>query len=148
MNYLLKPYIDNDYDYIYNLKKSAYKTYVELNYGKWEETEQQQYFKEYISKAQNNINIVVVDNQQVGFVEVFMQDGVCHIGNICISQEYQNQGIGSQVLKDIINQNQSLDICIRVFKQNSAINLYKRLGFILDSQTDTHYNMIKTKTDM
>ena len=43
-NVELVPYTDDDYDFVYEVKKNAYKKYVEECWGSWNEEEQQKYF--------------------------------------------------------------------------------------------------------
>ena len=66
------------------------------------------------------------------------------IGNICVKPEYQNKGIGTAVLKEIIFENKDKNIRLQVFKTNEkAINLYKKMGFEKEEETKTHCIMIK-----
>ena len=74
-----------------------------------------------------------------------LDDDSYEIGNICIIPEYQGRGIGTQVLKDIIRLHDNEDLHIQVFKQNPAYKLYKRLGFVLNDETEFHYRLIKSK---
>ena len=46
--YELRTIAENDYEFIYQVKKDAYKKYVEMYYGKWEEEQQIGYFEKFI----------------------------------------------------------------------------------------------------
>ena len=61
--------------------------------------------------------------------------------NICLLPEFQGNGIGSKILKSIIDFYKDKDIILRCFKQNPVINLYKRLGFEISGETEYHYLM-------
>lgn len=74
-----------------------------------------------------------------------LEDGSYEIGNICIIPEYQGRGIGTQVLKDIIELHKNQDLHIQYFKQNPVGKLYEKLGFVPDGETEFHYQMIKPK---
>ena len=46
--YGLRSITENDYDFIYQVKKDAYKKYVEINFGSWDEELQKEYFNSFI----------------------------------------------------------------------------------------------------
>ena len=73
-----------------------------------------------------------------------IEDNTFEIGNICIKQEYQNKGIGTAILKEIIFENKGKNIKLQVFKINKrAIKLYEKMGFERTYENNTHYIMIK-----
>ena len=62
------------------------------------------------------------------------------INEIYLEEEYRNKGIGSDIIKNIINVHDI--VYLWVYKLNSkAISLYKKLGFIIIEETDTRYYM-------
>ena len=68
------------------------------------------------------------------------------IGNICVKPKYQNKGIGTAVLKEIIFENKEKNIKLQAFKINEkAIKLYERIGFKKVEETKTHYVMVLGK---
>ena len=68
------------------------------------------------------------------------------IENICIKPEYQNKGIGTAILKEIIFENKGKNIKLQAFKINErAIKLYERIGFKKIYESKTHYIMVKSK---
>ena len=151
--YNMRPYIDNQYhnykEFIYETKKEAYKKYVEECWGSWNEEEQRRYYKNFINSVYNDAWIIQLNGKDIGFYNgLTREDGSYEIGNICIIAEYRGQGIGTKVLKDIINKHKEKDIHIQYFKQNPVGNLYKRLGFIPAGETEFHYQMIKPKQTM
>ncbi len=148
--YNMRPYIDNDYhnfkEFIYQTKKDAYKEYVEKIWGPWNEEKQRQLFENFISSVDKDTWIIELNGKKIGFYNGFTEnDGTYHIGNICIIKEYQEKGIGTQVLKDILELHKDKEIHIQYFKGNSVVSLYERLGFIPNGETETHYQMIKPK---
>ena len=74
-----------------------------------------------------------------------LENGDYEVGNIWIIPEYQGKGIGTEILKDILEINKDKNIHIQYFKQNTVGNLYARLGFIPNGETNYHYQMIKRK---
>ena len=75
-----------------------------------------------------------------------IENNTFEIGNICIKPEYQNKGIGTAVLKEILFEHKEKNIKLQAFKVNErAIKLYERIGFKKVEETKTHYVMIKNK---
>ena len=121
MNYILEPFNHSFYNFVYELKKLCYKDYVVENFGSWNDDEQYKFFDNYIDKCSKNIQIIIVNNEPVGFFEGSILDfSTYEIGNICILPEFQGKGIGSSILKNIINENKDKNISLRVFIQNPA----------------------------
>jgi ribosomal protein S18 acetylase RimI-like enzyme len=67
------------------------------------------------------------------------------INGIFILPKYQNRGIGSLIISDLVEEawRRGEVIGLQVFKTNPAQALYKRLGFEFTGETDTHYLMQK-----
>ena len=143
--YGLRAVTENDYDFIYQVKKNAYKKYVEMNYGDWNEEQQKEYFKRFIEACKKGAYIIIFDGQDVGFYNGCIADGKYEIGNICIIPEYQNRGIGTSILKDVLLDHLDKEITIQYFKQNPVGRLYERLGFKLVGETSSHYQMAKDR---
>ncbi|MNZ58880.1 putative acetyltransferase [compost metagenome] len=43
----------------------------------------------------------VIDNRLVGSVRAYMEEGICKIGKLIVHPDYQNRGIGSQLMNEI-----------------------------------------------
>lgn len=145
--YSLRKITEKDYDFIYEVKKNAYKKYVEANWGIWDEEAQIEYFKGFINTYKESTYIIKSEGQDIGFYNgEVLEDRKFEIGNICIIPEFQGKGIGSTILIDILNQNKDKDVVLQYFKQNPVGKLYRRLGFIPNGETKFHYQMIKLKS--
>ena len=88
----LVPYTDEDYEFVYKVKKNAYKKYVEECWGEWNEETQRQLFKRFIEKVKNNTFIIVCKDKKIGFYNgEFIDNGhyeknyqmVCYHYNLC-----------------------------------------------------------------
>lgn len=144
INYTLRNITEEDYDFIYDVKKDAYKKYVEQILGAWDETLQKDYFQKFINTYKDKIYIIVYEGKNIGFYnDDILENGNYEIVNICILPKYRGKGIGTAILKDMLLKYSNRDIEIQYFKQNPVGNLYKKLGFIQILETDTHYKMIK-----
>ena len=57
-----------------------------------------------------------------------------------LSEEYRNKGIGTDIIKKVISNNDT--IYLWVYKENlKAISLYKKIGFFVIDETESRYYM-------
>ena len=139
IKYNLRPYTQDDLEFVYQAKKGAYKCYVEKFWGTWDEEKQRAFFADFIKKVQNTLSIVEYEDTPIGLYHGdIMDENTYEIGNIIVIPSYQGHCIGTDILQNIINDNPKLKMRLQVFKENPAINLYKRLGFIVVDETQTH----------
>ena len=143
MNYQLRPYSETDKEFIYYVKKIVYKAYVEMNWGEWDELKQRDMFDEFIATFEKEIKIIIIDGKLAGFFHGhYIDDYNYEQANICILPAFQGKGVGTSILKSIIEQHQNQNIHLRCFKQNPVVNLYKRLGFEIVEELSHHYKMV------
>lgn len=146
MNYKLVPYTNVDYEFIYNVKKNAYKKYVEECWGTWNEEVQRKLFEKFINAVKDDTYIIQLNGKNIGFYNgETLEDGSYEIGNICIIPEYQGKGLGTRILKDIMESHNGQDLHIQYFKTNPVGKLYERIGFVPDYEKEFHYVMFKEK---
>lgn len=146
IKYGLRKISEDDYGFVYQVKKEAYKGYVEEYYGAWDEERQREYFKAFIESFGDGAYIITADGQDIGFFNASRRGEEYEIGNICIIPQYRNMGIGTAILKDVLYRNAGKEISLQHFRSNPAGRLYKRLGFELAEETETHCKL-KYKND-
>ena len=130
--YKLIPYNENYKEFIYQVKKNAYIKYVENYWGPWNEEDQRKFYDNFINQVKDDLWIIQLNGKDIGFYNgLTLEDGTYEVGNICIIPEYQGRGIGTQVLKDILELHKEQDIHIQYFKINPVGKLYEKLGFII-----------------
>lgn len=131
--------------FIYDLKKKVYKEYVEKYFKEWNEENQQKLFARFMKENSKNIELIYLKDELVGFYNgKDKDDNIFEIGNICVKSEYQNKGIGTAVLKEILFEHKGQNIKLQVFKINEkAIKLYEKMGFEKEYEIETHYIMKK-----
>lgn len=140
--YTLRPYTDNDYDFVYDTKKVVYQKYVEKIWG-WDEEKQREMFVNFIDNYGKDILIVMEEDRRIGFYHgEDLENNGFEIGNICIVPECQSRGIGTRILKDILQANKDKDIYLQYFKQNPVVKLYERLGFEMLEELPNHFKMV------
>lgn len=140
-----RKYTDDDYEFVYNLKKDAYKDYVIKYYGEYDEENQKSRFDERINNIKDNVFIIYYNEKiKLGFYTLSLYDDYVELENICILPEYRGLGIASKVIKDIIKYNKK-DIKLQYFKDNTVYKLYEKLGFVVDGENENHYTMTRKR---
>lgn len=107
-------------------------------------------------ESSNSYYIVVKDNSNiVGFAGIKLVIPDCDIMNIVVKKDFRNQGIGSLLLKELINLSKSLNVknlFLEVNERNTpAILLYNKFGFKKISTRKNYYkdnNAIVMKLDL
>ena len=117
------------------------RTYIKEVRG-WNESDKRKMFNERLVLP--DIEIIEKDGNVVGMVDVVEDDSCIHINNIQIFLEYQGQGIGTYVTRNIIHSasNKNLPVRLQVLKVNKrAKELYIKLGFQVVGELEHHYKM-------
>jgi ribosomal protein S18 acetylase RimI-like enzyme len=140
VKYSLRPAVEEDFDFLYNLKVACLKDYVTETFG-WDEEYQQRRFKDYF--VPTSTEIIVVNDQDVGQISLVDLDDELFISGIYILPPWQNQGLGAMVLGDVISDagQKGISVSLQVLKVNPARRLYERLGFTVYEENETHYKM-------
>jgi ribosomal protein S18 acetylase RimI-like enzyme len=140
VKYSLRPAVEEDFDFLYNLKVACLKDYVTETFG-WDEEYQQRRFKDYFDPT--STEIIVVNDQDVGQISLVDLDDELFISGIYILPPWQNQGLGAMVLGDVISDagQTGISVSLQVLKVNPARRLYERLGFTVYEENETHYKM-------
>lgn len=104
------------------------------------------YQKNYIGAA---FYIIQKNKDSIGRLyihENFQEKGV-RIIDIAILSQWQNKGIGSSILKDILAKASTLNraVSIHVETFNPAMKLYKKLNFEKISETNGVYHLLEWK---
>jgi len=140
--YQLRPYQHVDFEFVYQVKKEAYKEYVEKFWGRWDEEKQRSFFADFIKKVQHSLLIIEYEGQPIGIYHGDMLNrDTYEIGNIIIIPKFRKQGIGKDILTNILKKYSKFNMRLQVFKGNPAQHLYNRLGFIAVQETQTHLIM-------
>lgn len=137
MNISFRQISKDDYNFVWQIHKDLFKSYVEQIWG-WDEDWQRDYFDKNFSLE--NSEVIVVENKDIGFLRVEENPNFIFLRSILILPEYQNEGIGSNIISDLI-ETSTKPIELRVLKPNPARKLYERLGFQITEETETNFIM-------
>jgi len=102
---------------------------------------QHAHYTEHYARAQ--FQIILLEGMPIGRLYVDRRTKEIRIVDISLLPEYRNQGIGSGLLKEILNEGAqaSLPVTIHVEMFNPALRLYDRLGFHQIADHGVYYLM-------
>ena len=102
------------------------------------------YVEHEVPKLINNYFDIIVDNKIIGCLLLTDRDDGILLDEIYLEEEYRNKGIGTDIIKNVISNNDI--IYLWVYKENiQAISLYKKLGFVVIEETESRYYMKYSK---
>lgn len=128
-----------DYDFIYDVKKITLRSHIEKIWGWNEEYQQNDFSKSFIPDRNN---IIVLNDVNIGVLEIIEEDKIISIAELEILPEFQGKGIGSAILKEVLKdaKRKKKKVQIGCFKVNEGAKaLYLRLGFKIIDETETHF---------
>ncbi len=142
LDYQLRKATVEDFLLAYEIRKNALGKYVEQTWG-WDEDWQMKYHKEDFNI--DILQIIEVEGKPAGTLESFEENGAITVSGLYLTVEYQNEGIGERVMKEIIAEAYSngVPVKLQVLKVNSrAKRFYEKLGFAVRAETEKHFQMI------
>ena len=143
MNYKLIKSSNDDIEKLIDYKKKTIFEYAK-DLSENEINKINNYVKNNVPKLLNNYSNIVVDNKVVGCLLLTDKDDGTLLDEIYLEEEYRNKGIGTNIIKEVISNNDL--IYLWVYKENiQAISLYKKLGFVVIEETESRYYMKYSK---
>ncbi|NOH98877.1 GNAT family N-acetyltransferase [Vibrio sp. 99-70-13A1] len=135
---------NSDYEFLFKLKKSAEYEPIKAVFG-WDENVQREIHSN--EWEEEKPTIIEVDGVAVGSYLVQAHSEYLYFGRFFLLPEYQDKGIGSQVLKTVIElaDLKSLPIKLCYLQGNRVGQLYKRLGFSVVGQDEQFVHMLKPR---
>jgi GNAT superfamily N-acetyltransferase len=98
-----------------------------------------------VTKALVNYDIQL-DNQTVGVMRLQFEDNTYVLRDLQVIPSAQNRGIGSAAIKEaekLAVAARVNSLTLRVFKISPAVSLYNKVGFVVSSEDERFYNMVK-----
>jgi ribosomal protein S18 acetylase RimI-like enzyme len=119
----------------------AYRDVVMRQFGFWDGEVQDHFFEK--SWNAGGHRIILVNGQPCGYVAIEYRDEDIHIRELVVHPAFQNMGIGTTILEQVLEEAKSRRVPVRLgtFHENRAVKLYQRLGFKVFDQTPTHFLM-------
>jgi len=127
-------------EFSYQVKKAAEGEYITLMFG-WNENVQ----RDFHAKAwqRQKPDIISYDGKLVGTIATIESEDCVDIGQVFVSPDYQNKGIGTHLLKGILDRadQSGKNVTLRFLKNNPVKSLYIRNGFRVVDTDETLYYM-------
>ncbi len=147
----LRPITPADQDFLYQVYASTRQEEMAL-VTDWSEVQktaflqmqfnaQQAHYAEHYAQAK--FEIILLDDTPIGRLYVDRRMKEIRIVDISLLPEYRNRGLGSGLLKNILNEGAQagLPVTIHVEMFNPALRLYDRLGFRRIADHGVYYLM-------
>ncbi len=139
----LVPALIEDKAWLERLRRDVYQDLFKATFGGWDEARHARQFAECWERG--HISIIKVDGTCVGMIQWFERPDAVEIGEIQIEPSHQSQGIGTRILKDLMDrahkQRKKVKLSVGL-KNDRAFQLYRRLGFQKVAQSETHNHMV------
>ena len=86
--------------------------------------------------------IIESNHNILGFFKLVVSQDI-YLAEIQIAGSYQNRGIGSKIIKELIEKARVSNrrIWLKVVRGNPALKLYQRLGFVVFETSSTHLKL-------
>lgn len=130
-----------DSDFVFTVKKAAFREYVEQIWG-WDETYQRDLHNRRF--ASQDIRIIQFCGTNVGFLSTSNTSDTLQVDQLYILPEYQGQGIGAACMRSVISDAnlEQKPVTLQVLKINTrATAFYERLDFTIVDENSTHFQM-------
>lgn len=137
-------------DFLYRVYEST--RWEELQQAPWSDEQrreflmmqfqaQHQHYQQHYAEAK--YQIIEITDQAAGRLYLDDCEKEIRIVDIALLPEYRNTGIGTQILKGILAQAKAkqVPVSIHVEKNNPALKLYQRLGFIIKEDVGVYWLM-------
>ena len=142
MLYSLRHAKDADKAWLDELRRVVYEHLFYATWGGWDEARHQRHFA--TSWQNGRIQLIEVKGQRIGMIQLRELVDCVEVGEIQVLPEYQNKGLGTQLLVEVIDRakQQGRDVILSTGLMNAgACRLYERLGFEETERSDTHVHM-------
>ncbi len=130
-----------DFAFLWEVRRSSMKQYLEQTWGSWDEASQRKQFRASLLEFPHRI--IEWQGQRIGILACQRFPDWIMLNRIFLLPQAQKQGIGSRIIGEILKsaRAQRLPVRLRVLRVNPARRLYERLGFVITEETPTHYSM-------
>ncbi len=142
----LVPADETHREFSYQVKKSAEGDYITSMFG-WDEDVQ----REFHARAwqEQKPEIITCDGRPIGTIATIENEDCIELGQFFILPEYQNKGIGTYLLKSILDKadRSGKDVTLRFLTNNPVKSLYVRNGFRLVHSSEVAHHMERKPGD-
>lgn len=127
--------LEADFEFTYCAKELGYRANIEKIWGKWDDAWQRgEHRKDFDAGL---LEVVTYGGVNAGYIYICRYPDHIQLADIAILPEFQNKGIGTNLIKQLLTEARSrgIPMGLGVFKINpSALRLYRSLGFVQVSE--------------
>lgn len=133
-----------DIESVYGLCKKLINAYEDNSLIDYEKV--LRWVKNKLNDSIDEYTVVYADGTKAGYYHFFKNDdGIDELDDLYIFTEFQNKGIGTQVINKCIASSGS-ELMLYVFiKNEAAVSLYERLGFKIEKCVGSTRYIMKYK---
>ncbi len=130
-----------DYDFVRSVHHRTMQGYVKDFFGSWDRDYQNQRFAR--TYKIEEVWIIVGGGTDVGWLARRESEENLLLTEFYVAAEYQNQGIGTRILRDLISEarKKNKSVSLGVMKNNPVRRLYEREGFKVIGENDYKFLM-------
>ena len=127
-------------EFSYQVKKAAEGEYITAMFG-WDDDVQRGFHAK--AWQEQKPDIITYDGKPIGTIATSESDDCIEIGQFFILPKYQNRGIGTYLLKNILGKGDQLgkNVTLRFLKNNPVKSLYVRNGFRVVYTSEVAHHM-------
>ena len=137
----LRPSTQADASFALQVRESTMRKYVEQTWGAWDAQEARGQIQEDITLMRSQV--IELDGTPIGLMRIDEGPEHLDLDQIFIASEYQRQGIGRFLIKQLIERSRASGKPLRlwVLRVNPAVHFYERMGFEVIDQTHASLRM-------
>jgi len=128
---------DGDRAYLLGLRKLTMVEHLEKS-GQFLSDEEHELR---LNDAYDCSHIIVYENELIGTLKFRQLGDRLEIMQLQIHPEFQNKGLGRKVMQQVLDETEFKFVELTVLKDNPALRLYERLGFIITGEDQYEYFM-------
>ena len=136
--YTLHPATTEDYRYCYSLCKQSMLPLFTKYWGGWKPEVFRSAFET------SNTTIIRIKGRRAGWFSIRDHSTYLYLNDIYISPRYRGRGIGTSIIQNVIESSPHQTLRLTTFVDNPALNLYRRLGFHVDTDDNGVVTMCHT----
>ena len=136
----LRDATEEDFDLLYQFHRDTLKPYVREPRA-WDEAWQLENFRKHFRPERQRI--ITHKGRDIGTLSLHDHETFLQLDNIALAPELRNQGIGTIVIRDVLDiaKRRAIPVRLNVLKVNPAAELYERLGFVRTAVDQHRYFM-------
>ena len=146
VNLLLRDATPDDEQFLFDVYASTRQE--ELDGLGWDEDQKQNFIRmQFLARERSyprvDNQIIILNGRAIGRILVDRTDSEILLRDIALLSEYRNQGIGTKLIQDLLDEATVAGKSIRlhVLVTSAALRLYERLGFRKTGADDAYFEM-------